>query len=78
MSAVAHARPASPPVQSRPRAVAPRRQASPHLVDFAAGSAVFWVLWSALAVSADTWYWWFLVPVACWTLAFALRLLQAR
>jgi hypothetical protein len=41
------------------------------------GSALFWVLWAAISVSADHWYWWLTVPIAGWTLLLCFHLWQA-
>jgi hypothetical protein len=54
-----------------------RRKAKLHLLTYTVGSALFWVLWAAISVIADSWYWWAVVPVAGWTLALALHLWHA-
>ena len=69
------------PTQSRAdlRLVAvARHRARVHLLTYLAGNAFFWVLWGAISVSADDWYWWPLVPFAGWTLVLALHLWYAR
>ena len=51
-----------------------RRQATLHLFTYAAGNALAWLLWGAITISTDHWYWWPLVPLAGWTLVLALHL----
>ncbi len=43
-----------------------RRAFRLHLFTYVVGNAFFWALWGAIAVSADRWYWWPVVPVAGW------------
>ena len=79
MSAVAHG-PVRPPAQLPPelRLIGGRRRAARlHLLTYVVGNAFFWVLWAAVSVSADHWYWWAVVPVAGWTLVLALHLWHA-
>ena len=45
-----------------------------HLFTYVVGNALAWLLWAAIAVSADTWYWWLLVPLAGWILVLGLHL----
>ncbi|HEX4929325.1 MAG TPA: 2TM domain-containing protein [Gaiellaceae bacterium] len=69
------------PTQSRPElrlVEARRRRAKLHLLTYLVGNALFWVLWGAISVSADDWYWWPIVPFAGWTLVLALHLWHAR
>jgi hypothetical protein len=54
-----------------------RRGARLHLLTYVVGNAFFWVLWSAVSVSADHWYWWATVPLAGWTLVLGLHLWNA-
>lgn len=66
-----HVRSAPVGVPRRPelRVVETRRNAARlYLFTSVVGNAIFWVLWAALAVSADTWYWWPIVPLIGWTL----------
>lgn len=80
MSVVAHG-PVRPPTPVRPpvsAAEARRRRADLHLFTYTVGTALVWVLWAAISVSADRWYWWALVPVAAWTLVLALHLTHAH
>jgi hypothetical protein len=51
-----------------------RRAAKLHLLTYVVGNALFWTLWAAVSVSADTWYWWLVVPFLGWTLVLALHL----
>ena len=76
--------PALPParpsrrVSRKPPVVdARRRRANLHLFTYIVGSALFWVLWAAISISADTWYWWALVPIVGWTLVLAVHLPHA-
>ena len=65
--------PAPPP--PRPPALEPRRRvARLHLFTYVVGNALFWLLWAAISISAETWYWWPLVPFAGWTLVLTLHL----
>jgi len=61
-------RPPLPVIEAR------RRRAKLHLFTYLVGNALFWILWSAVSVSADHWYWWPIVPLAGWTLVLALHL----
>lgn len=78
-------RPPAPPVAPPPRRVGRQlhvvevrqRRANLHLFTYIVGSALFWVLWAAISISADAWYWWALVPIACWTLVLAVHLRHA-
>jgi hypothetical protein len=68
----------SPPARPGLRLVASRRRtANLHLLTYVLGSAIFWVLWAAVSVSADEWYWWLVVPFAAWTIVLALHLWHA-
>ena len=49
-----------------------------HLVTYVVGNALAWLLWASIAVSAEAWYWWLLVPLAGWTLVLGLDLRHAR
>lgn len=49
-----------------------------HLFTYVVGNALAWVLWAAVSVSADQWYWWLVVPLAGWTLVLALHLWHAH
>jgi hypothetical protein len=75
------ARPSAPPprrIGPEPQAAdARRRRARLHLVTYTVGSALFWVLWAAISISADTWYWWALVPLAAWTIVLAVHIPHA-
>lgn len=74
-------------VQTRPnqtrRRTAPRPEFGPveakrreklHLLTFVIGNALCWILWGAISISAEQWYWWPAVPLAGWTLVLALHL----
>lgn len=69
--ALPSARPELRLVASRPRA------AKLHLLTYILGSAIFWMLWAALSVSADDWYSWLVVPFAAWTTVLALHVWHA-
>jgi hypothetical protein len=80
MGATSRPRPTVHPAPARPRlriVDAKRRGAQVHLLTYLVGSALFWVLWSAISVSAETWYWWALLPLAGWTLVLWLHLRHA-
>ena len=80
MGAVAQPKAVRPPAHRRPTLTvveARRRAARLHLLTYMVGNALFWVLWAAISISADTWYWWAIVPVAGWTLVLGLHLLHA-
>lgn len=62
------ARPVLRPVESK------RRPATLHLFTYIVGNALAWILWGAITISTDTWYWWPLVPLAAWTLVLSLHL----
>lgn len=78
MSVLAH-KPARPPAHARPqlRLLEPRQAARLHLLTYTVGSAFFWLLWGAISVAADTWYWWATVSVGGWTLVLGLHLWYA-
>ena len=67
----------SPPRLAARRVDARRAAAHLHLFTFVVGNALFWALWGAIAVSAERWYWWPLVPLAGWTLVLAAHLRHA-
>lgn len=80
MCAVVQRTPLHPPVRTPPelRLVERRRRtAKLHLFTYLFGNALFWALWAAISVSAETWYWWATVPLAGWTVALALHLVHA-
>lgn len=54
-----------------------RRAAKLYLLTCLVGNASCWMLWAAVAVSADDWYWWLVVPLAGWTIVLALHLWRA-
>ena len=65
---------------ARPRATPDLRviesrqwEAKLHVLTYVVGNAAFWTLWAAVSVSADTWYWWWVVPFAGWTIVLALH-----
>ena len=70
----------TPPARgSQPEARAPlQRLAQRDLTTYVVGNAVFWLLWAAISISADHWYWWAAVPLAAWTAVLALHLRHAR
>jgi hypothetical protein len=73
-----HVSPGSTQSRADLRLVEPRRRrAKLHLLTYLAGNAFFWVLWGAISVSADDWYWWPVVPLAGWTLVLALHVWHA-
>ena len=81
MDAIAQPRPRQPahrPPTLRVIEARRRRTARLHLFTYLVGSALFWLLWAAISVSADTWYWWATVPIAAWTIVLALHLVYAR
>ena len=49
------------------------RRAKLHLVTYLVGNALFWILCGAIAVSADHWYWWPLLPSVGWALVLTLH-----
>ncbi len=80
MGTVAPPQPVRPAARARPepRVIeARRRAANLHLFTYTVGSALFWVLWAAVSISAETWYWWALVPMVGWTLMLGLHLRYA-
>lgn len=78
MRAVAPTQPALRPPRPSLRVVEERRRAAQlHLFTYIVGNALFWLLWAAISVSADTWYWWATAPVVGWTLVLALHLRHA-
>jgi hypothetical protein len=81
MGAVAQPKPApaSAPAYRPLVAVEPRRRRRKlHLFTYVVGNAVAWLLWAALSVSADRWYWWAAVPLAGWTVVLVSHLRHAR
>lgn len=56
------------PVESK------RPAAKLHLFTYTVGSALAWILWGAITLSTDHWYWWPVVLLAGWTLVLALHL----
>ena len=80
MGVVTQPRPARTHHGAKPRLYLVAARRSPtglHLLTYTVGTALFWVLWAAISISADTWYWWAIVPVAGWTLVLALHLTRA-
>jgi hypothetical protein len=51
-----------------------RRAAKLHLLTYVVGSALFWILWAAISVTADRWYWWLVVPFVAWTIVLVIHL----
>ena len=49
-----------------------------NLFTWIVGNALAWLLWAAVSVSADHWYWWVAVPLAGWTLVLGLHLVFSR
>jgi 2TM domain-containing protein len=80
MNATAHTtdpRPAqrgSPPRPPQLRVEARRRRARLHLLTYLVGNALFWVLWGAISLSTDHWYWWPVVPFVGWSVVLGLHL----
>lgn len=73
----AHPQQAPRPTVERPvlrPAEAKRRPATLHFFTYVVGNALAWILWCAISISTDNWYWWPVVPLAGWTLVLALRL----
>jgi hypothetical protein len=73
----AHPKQAPGPTLERPvlRPVeAKRRPTTLHLLTYIVGNALAWILWGAITIATDTWYWWPVVPLAGWTLVLALHL----
>lgn len=54
-----------------------QRAARLHLFTYLVGNALFWVLWAAISVTADRWYWWPIVPFVGWALVLAAHLWHA-
>jgi hypothetical protein len=80
MAVLSHPKPAPEvlPWPSDLRVIESRqRVAKLHLLTYLVGSAIFWALWAGVAVSADVWYWWLVVPFAGWTIVVALHLWHA-
>ena len=81
MAAQTHPNPvsAATPPRARLRVVEGTRQPPRrHLFTYVVVNALCWVLWAALSVSAEPWYWWIAVPLAGWTLVLALAPREAR
>ena len=57
---------------------AAQHRAELHLFTYAIGNALFWLLWAAISVSADAWYWWVLFPLAGWTCVLTAHLAHVR
>jgi hypothetical protein len=80
MAVLSHPKPA-PDLLQRPRwlrVVESRRAATLHLLTYLVGNALFWTLWAAVSVSADTWYWWLAVPFGGWAIVLVLHLWHVR
>jgi hypothetical protein len=80
MSVLSHPKPAPNVLPRQPelRVIEGRQRAAKlHLFSYLVGNALFWTLWAAVAVSADAWYWWLVVPFAGWTIVLALHLWHA-
>ena len=77
MAVQAHPKQAPAPTPARPvlrQVESKRRPATLHLFTYIVGNALAWILWGAITISTDTWYWWPLVPLAAWTLVLSLHL----
>ena len=73
----AHPKQAPAPTLERSvlRAVeAKRRPTTLRVLTYIVGSSLGWILWGAITIATDTWYWWPVVLLAAWTLVLALRL----
>jgi len=55
-----------------------RRTFDLHLVSYVVGNAVFWILWAAISVPADSWSWWPVVPFVAWTIVLLVHALLVR
>jgi deazaflavin-dependent oxidoreductase (nitroreductase family) len=51
-----------------------RRRARIHLFTYLVGNALFWILWGAISVSTDNWYWWPIIPLGGWAAVLTLHL----
>lgn len=71
--------PARPTRHLSPIPAAPPRHrlARLHLLTYLVGNAVFWMLWAAISVSADHWYWWPIVPLVGWTVLLGVHVWRA-
>ena len=49
-----------------------RRQANLHLFTYVVGNALAWILWAAISISADHWYWWALIPLLGWAIVLGI------
>ena len=80
MAVLSHPKPAPDLLPRRPelRVIESRRAARLHLLTYLVGNALFWTLWAAVSVSADTWYWWLAVPLPGWTIVLVLHLWHVR
>lgn len=66
-------------VQLRAQAARPRlRRRGGRAFTYTVGTAAFWVLLAALAVSAESWVWWVGVVLAAWVLVAAVRVVVAH
>ena len=54
-----------------------RSAAKLHLFTYVVGNALFWILWAAISVTADPWYWWPVVPFVGWTIVLSIHLRRA-
>ena len=50
-----------------------RWRVDPHLFTYTVGNALAWILWAAVSVTADHWYWWVVIPLLGWMLVLALH-----
>ena len=78
MAVLSHPKPAPdlPPGRPRLRVIESRRPATLHLLTYLVGNALFWTLWAAISVTADSWYWWPILPFVGWALVLAAHLRQ--
>ena len=67
-------------VRGRPASsrIAWRHLARLDIWTYVLGNALFWVLWGAISVSADHWYWWAAVPLAGWTALLAFHVARSK
>jgi hypothetical protein len=49
-----------------------------HLLTYGLANMVFWILWAAISVETDHWYWWPVVPIAGWTALLVVHLWHGR
>ncbi|HEU5211415.1 MAG TPA: hypothetical protein VFU10_01460 [Gaiellaceae bacterium] len=56
------------------RPVEAKRPVTLDLFTCVVGNALAWMLWAAITIATDDWYWWPVMPLAGWTLVLSLHL----